>query len=91
MTNVGMAKTDRASAADVAKLAGVSTQTVSRVVNGSQQVSSSTRQHVIQVMNETGYRPNGAARALKRGSFRTIGVISSSQSPLTNMSTLEWG
>jgi DNA-binding LacI/PurR family transcriptional regulator len=52
-------------------------------------VSGGTRQHVINVMNETGYRPNGAARALKRGSFRTIGVITFAQSPLANMCTLE--
>ena len=74
---------------DVAVLAGVSTQTVSRVANGSPDVRAATRRHVIAAMNELGYRPNSAARALRRGSFRTIGVISFSLSSLGNMRTLE--
>jgi DNA-binding LacI/PurR family transcriptional regulator len=77
------------SMADVAKLAGVSAQTVSRVSNGSPDVIESTRRQVIAAMNELGYRPNSAARALKRGSFRTIGVITFSLSSLGNMRTLE--
>ncbi|MDP9695798.1 UNVERIFIED_ORG: DNA-binding LacI/PurR family transcriptional regulator [Arthrobacter globiformis] len=77
------------SMADVAKLAGVSSQTVSRVSNGSPDVIESTRRQVIAAMNELGYRPNSAARALKRGSFRTIGVITFSLSSLGNMRTLE--
>ncbi|MFE4542380.1 LacI family DNA-binding transcriptional regulator [Arthrobacter sp. NPDC056727] len=74
---------------DVAKRAGVSTQTVSRVVNGERYVRGSTRDQVIAAMNDLGYRPNSAARALKRGSFRTIGVITFSLSSLGNMRTLE--
>ncbi|MFJ5695017.1 LacI family DNA-binding transcriptional regulator [Arthrobacter sp. NPDC093125] len=74
---------------DVAVLAGVSTQTVSRVANGSPDVRAATRRHVIAAMNELGYRPNSAARALRRGSFRTIGVITFSLSSLGNMRTLE--
>ena len=54
--------------ADVARLAGVSSQTVSRVSNGSPDVIESTRRQVLAAMNELGYRPNSAARALKRGS-----------------------
>jgi DNA-binding LacI/PurR family transcriptional regulator len=75
--------------ADVAKLAGVSSQTVSRVSNGSKDVVEATRQQVIAAMNELGYRPNSAARALKRGSFRTIGVILFSLSSYGNVRTLE--
>ena len=74
---------------DVAVLAGVSTQTVSRVANGSPDVRAATRRHVIAAMTELGYRPNSAARALRRGSFRTIGVITFSLSSLGNMRTLE--
>ena len=74
---------------DVARRAGVSTQTVSRVINGSPDVRESTRQKVVTAMNELGYRPNGAARALKRGSFKTIGVITFSLSSLGNVRTLE--
>ncbi|WP_284980355.1 LacI family DNA-binding transcriptional regulator [Arthrobacter sp. fls2-241-R2A-200] len=79
----------QASVVDVAKLAGVSTQTVSRVLNGSRDVRGSTREQVISAMKELGYRPNSAARALKRGSFRTIGVISPTLSSPGNMRTLE--
>ncbi|WP_087873460.1 LacI family DNA-binding transcriptional regulator [Arthrobacter globiformis] len=74
---------------DVAVLAGVSTQTVSRVANGSRDVRAATRRHVIAAMNELGYRPNSAARALKRGTFRTIGVITFPLSSQGNMRTLE--
>ena len=61
-----------ASMADVAKLAGVSAQTVSRVSNGFPGVVESTREQVLAAMKELGYRPNSAARALKRGEFRTL-------------------
>ncbi|WP_267277137.1 LacI family DNA-binding transcriptional regulator [Arthrobacter sp. CDRTa11] len=79
----------RVSMADVAKLAGVSSQTVSRVSNGSPDVVRETRQQVIAAMDQLGYRPNSAARALKRGSFRTIGVILFSLSSFGNVRTLE--
>lgn len=79
----------QASVVDVAKHAGVSTQTVSRVINGSTEVRNATRQRVVAAMNELAYRPNSAARALKRGSFRTIGVIAFSLSSPGNMRTLE--
>ena len=61
--------------ADVARLAGVSGQTVSRVANGRQNVDSATRARVQDAMRQLGYRPNGAARALRSGEFRSIGVI----------------
>ncbi len=78
-----------ASMADVAKLAGVSAQTVSRVSNGFPGVVESTRQQVLAAMQELGYRPNSAARALKRGEFRTLGVILFNMSTTGNMRTLE--
>ncbi|HEX3815349.1 MAG TPA: LacI family DNA-binding transcriptional regulator [Mycobacteriales bacterium] len=52
---------------DVASLAGVSPKTVSNVVNGTDRVSASTRARVEQVIAELGYRPNIAARNLRRG------------------------
>ncbi|NIK61267.1 LacI family DNA-binding transcriptional regulator [Kribbella shirazensis] len=61
--------------ADVARLAGVSGQTVSRVANGRLNVDAATRARVKDAMRELGYRPNGAARALRSGEFRSIGVI----------------
>ncbi|WP_431961681.1 LacI family DNA-binding transcriptional regulator [Actinacidiphila sp. bgisy160] len=78
-----------ASMADVAKLAGVSAQTVSRVSNGFPGVLEETRRQVLAAMKELGYRPNSAARALKRGEFRTIGVILFNLSSTGNMRTLE--
>lgn len=78
-----------ASMADVARLAGVSSQTVSRVSNGYAGVTEETRQEVLAAMKELGYRPNSAARALKRGEFRTIGVITFNLSTTGNMRTLE--
>ena len=63
------------SLADVAALAGVSSQTVSRVSTGAQNVRPSTRDRVLRAMEELGYSPNGAARALRYGSFGTIGLI----------------
>jgi DNA-binding LacI/PurR family transcriptional regulator len=62
--------------ADVAKLAGVSHQTVSRVVNGSAHVRPETRRRVLAAMGELDYRPNPAARALVTGRSRTLGVVS---------------
>jgi DNA-binding LacI/PurR family transcriptional regulator len=75
--------------ADVAKLAGVSAQTVSRVSNGFPGVVESTREQVLTAMKELGYRPNSAARALKSGEFRTIGVILFNLSTTGNTRTLE--
>ncbi|WUE04981.1 LacI family DNA-binding transcriptional regulator [Nonomuraea sp. NBC_00507] len=59
----------------MAKLAGVSPQTVSRVANGHPSVIGSTRERVLAAMRDLGYRPNSAARALRYGQFKTIGVI----------------
>jgi len=75
--------------ADVARLAGVSSQTVSRVSNGQANVDDSTRARVLEAMQALGYRPNGAARALKSGRFHTIGVIMTTLQTLGNVRTLD--
>jgi DNA-binding LacI/PurR family transcriptional regulator len=62
--------------ADVAKLAGVSLQTVSRVINDSPHVREETRERVQDAMRKLGYRPNPVARALVTGRSRTLGVVS---------------
>jgi DNA-binding LacI/PurR family transcriptional regulator len=62
--------------ADVAKLAGVSLQTVSRVINDSPHVRAATRQRVEDAMRKLEYRPNPVARALVTGRSRTLGVVS---------------
>ncbi|NAZ80665.1 substrate-binding domain-containing protein [Kineococcus sp. R8] len=64
--------------ADVAERAGVSQQTVSRVVNGSPAVARRTRERVEQAIKELGYRPNAAARALVTRRSRRIGVVAAS-------------
>ncbi|ONK09757.1 LacI family DNA-binding transcriptional regulator [Streptomyces sp. MP131-18] len=79
----------RVSMADVARLAGVSSQTVSRVSNGHPTVVEATRLQVLAAMKELGYRPNSAARALKSGEFRTLGVILFTLSTTGNVRTLE--
>jgi DNA-binding LacI/PurR family transcriptional regulator len=61
---------------DVAKLSGVSHQTVSRVINDHKNVSEKTRTKVLKAMNELGYSPNLVARALVTGKTATIGVLS---------------
>lgn len=76
------------SLADVARAAGVSAQTVSRVATGSDQVRPTTRDRVVAAMQELGYRPNGAARALKYGRYRSIGVIMFTLATYGNMRTL---
>ncbi|MCX7522248.1 LacI family DNA-binding transcriptional regulator [Microbacterium sp. STN6] len=74
---------------DVAAHAGVSTQTVSRVANGLQNVEQGTRERVLASMRTLGYRPNKAARALRLGRFRNIGVIMFTLSSFGNMRTLD--
>jgi DNA-binding LacI/PurR family transcriptional regulator len=63
-------------AMDVAKAAGVSQKTVSRVVNGDPHVSEDVRRRVREAVARLGYRPNRAARNLVLGRSRTIGVLS---------------
>jgi DNA-binding LacI/PurR family transcriptional regulator len=62
--------------ADVAARVGVSVMTVSRVLNGHSSVKPQTRRMVLAAMEELGYRPNVAARALVTGRSRTLGVVS---------------
>ncbi|GLP69640.1 LacI family transcriptional regulator [Streptomyces sp. TUS-ST3] len=61
---------------EVARAAGVSQKTVSRVVNGEPHVSPEVRDRVLRAVQELGYRPNNAARALLLGRYRRIGVVS---------------
>ncbi len=79
----------KASAADVAKAAGVSMQTVSRVARGLDNVQPATRDRVRLAMESLGYSPNRAARALRSGRFHTIGVIMFTLSSYGNSKTLE--
>lgn len=71
----GGARAGAASIGDVARLAGVSAQTVSRVSRGADNVRPDTRDKVLRAMDQLGYAPNRAARALRSGSFNVIGVL----------------
>lgn len=66
-----------ASLADVAREAGVSTQTASRVANGSDAVREATRKRVLAAMERLDYRPSFAARSLKAGRYKCVGLVMS--------------
>ncbi|TMA16478.1 MAG: LacI family DNA-binding transcriptional regulator [Deltaproteobacteria bacterium] len=61
---------------DVAKLAGVSHQTVSRVLHDSPHVRRGTRERVLKAIRQLDYRPNPVAQALVTGRSRSLGVVS---------------
>ena len=60
---------------DVARIAGVSTATVSRVVHGQDKVRDSTRARVLEVIDQLGYVPDGAAQSLSRRRKNVIGLV----------------
>ncbi|MBX6764979.1 MAG: LacI family transcriptional regulator [Rubrobacteraceae bacterium] len=65
----------RITIADVAREAGVSTQTVSRVLNNKAEISTSTRETVMRVIERLGYRPSGVARGLATSKTLTVGLV----------------
>ena len=60
---------------EIARRAGVSPSTVSYALSGKRNVSKETRARIQRVIEELDYRPNAAARALKEGRTRTIGLL----------------
>ena len=60
---------------DVAKMAGVSISTISRVINKSAYVSPEIKERIERILVETGYRPNSLAKELLRNKTNTIGVM----------------
>ncbi len=60
---------------EIARRAGVSRSTVSYTLSGKRAVSEETRRRIQAVIDELGYRPNAAARALKEGRTRTLGLV----------------
>ncbi|WP_245690349.1 LacI family DNA-binding transcriptional regulator [Actinomyces ruminicola] len=77
---------------DVARLAGVSHQTVSRVINRPESVRPATLAKVRDAINQLGYRPNMAARALVTDSTRMIGVVTTGshfQGPASTTAAIE--
>ena len=78
----------RPSIADVATIARVSHQTVSRVLNDNPSVGELTRARVLAAIDQLGYRPNTAARALASGRSKTLGVVAMDTSLYGPVSTL---
>lgn len=74
---------------DVARLAGVSHQTVSRVINRSNDVTPDTRDRVEAAILELGYRPSAIARSMARGETRTLACISPNLTDYTFASIIE--
>lgn len=60
---------------DVARLAGVSTATVSHTINNTRYVSGETKEKVYQAIAELGYTPDASARSFRTGKKKTIGFI----------------
>ncbi len=79
---------------DVARLAGVSTATVSRVVHGQDRVRATTRARVQEVIEQLGYVPDGAAQSLSRRRKDVVGLVyvvrEEKQYDIENMSLLYW-
>jgi LacI family transcriptional regulator len=67
--------TGRVTIADVAREAGVSSMTVSRVINNKGEVSEPTRQRVLSVIKRLDYRPSGIARGLATRRTGTLGLV----------------
>ena len=76
------------SMADVAAVAGVSHQTVSRVLNGHPSVRGETRRRVLDAIATLGYRRNSAARALATARSTTLGVVTTGSALFGPTSTL---
>ena len=60
---------------DVALLAGVSTATVSHVINGTKKLSPETTERVLRAISQVNYTPNTLAKSLRMGQSRTVGVL----------------
>jgi DNA-binding LacI/PurR family transcriptional regulator len=74
---------------DVARQAGVSHQTVSRVINGSTDVLPETRALVEAAIEQMGYRPSAIARSMARGQTHTLACISPNLTDFTFASVIE--
>lgn len=75
--------------ADVARAAGVSQQTVSRVANGLPNVNEQTRQRVQAAMQELGFRPSYAGRSLRDGRYHSVGLCVNDVTKFGNLSMID--
>ena len=71
---------------DISAVCGVSIATVSKALNDHKDIGEETKEHIKQVAKEMGYSPNSAARTLKRGRTKNLGVlfVDDEQSGLTH-------
>ena len=77
------------SMAEVACAAGVSQQTVSRVVNGHPNVSERTRDRVLAAIRELGFRPNFAGKSLRSGRYNSLGLCLYNVDQFGNLATIK--
>lgn len=75
--------------ADVARAAGVSQQTVSRVANGLPNVNEQTRQRVQAAMQELGFRPSYAGRSLRDGRYHSVGLCVNDVTKFGNLTMID--
>ncbi|MFI1094007.1 LacI family DNA-binding transcriptional regulator [Streptomyces sp. NPDC020917] len=75
VSSTGPDSSRRVTIHDVARSAGVSRQTVSRALNGKDEIERSTKQRVLDAARELGYRPSRFARGLVRQDTTTIGLV----------------
>ena len=74
---------------EIAKECGVSTATVSNILNGKNKVSEETRKRVMEVVNQRGYKLNYVAQGLRRQKTQTIGVIAEDIAQFTTPEIIE--
>jgi DNA-binding LacI/PurR family transcriptional regulator len=84
-----MSTSSRVTIRDVAALAGVSHQTVSRVINGSERVNPETRQRVEAAIAQLDYRPNAIARSMAQGRTGTLACLAPNLTDYTFASIIE--
>lgn len=85
----GRPATGGVSMAQVARAAGVSQQTVSRVANGLPNVSEETRRRVLLAMDELGFRPNFAGKSLRSGRYNSVGLALYNVEQFGNLATIK--
>ena len=88
-TESGAPRGRTVSMVDVARLAGVSQQTVSRVANDMPNVSEATRKRVRQAMDQLGFRVNYAGRSLRDGKYHSVGCCVNDITEFGNLTMLD--
>ena len=85
-----MAGKTKVTISDVARTAGVSNSAVSYALNGKPGVSEDTREKVLKVAEQMGWKPNMAAKALSDASTRTVGLVIEVDSEVLSVNLTLW-